>query len=120
MGTSRLPPGAQSGHRTPPPSHRDRRDMSVSRQSEGGRQQHKNATCYAPVAPDDRRHRERHCAHELLQGVPDGRRQQLCEVEPQSYLQDVITRIVNGHANNQIDELLPWAYAADANLADVA
>jgi transposase len=23
----------------------------------------------------------------------------------------VITRIVNGHPNSQIDDLLPWAYA---------
>lgn len=32
-------------------------------------------------------------------------------VDPQAYLADVITRIVNGHPQSQIDELLPWAYA---------
>lgn len=25
------------------------------------------------------------------------------------YLSDVITKIVNGHPNSRIDELLPWA-----------
>lgn len=30
-------------------------------------------------------------------------------VDPQNYLADVITRIVNGHPNSHIDELLPWA-----------
>jgi hypothetical protein len=34
----------------------------------------------------------------------------LCGVEPHAYLADVITRIVNGHLNRQIDDLLPWAY----------
>ncbi|XEN34816.1 hypothetical protein M728_005477 (plasmid) [Ensifer sp. WSM1721] len=24
---------------------------------------------------------------------------------------DVITRVVNGHPNSQLDDLLPWAYA---------
>jgi transposase len=33
-------------------------------------------------------------------------------VDPLGYLADVITRIVNGHPNSQIDELLPWAYTA--------
>lgn len=32
-------------------------------------------------------------------------------VEPMAYLTDVITKIVNGHPNSQIDDLLPWAYA---------
>ena len=31
----------------------------------------------------------------------------LCNVEPQTYLVDIITRIVNGHPNSQIDDLLP-------------
>jgi transposase len=26
------------------------------------------------------------------------------------YLTDVLTRIVNGHPNSAIDQLLPWAY----------
>jgi transposase len=33
-------------------------------------------------------------------------------VEPMAYLTDVITKIVNGYPNSQIDDLLPWAYAA--------
>ncbi|WP_108179690.1 IS66 family transposase [Phreatobacter oligotrophus] len=32
-------------------------------------------------------------------------------VDPQAYLADVIARIVAGHPQSQIDELLPWAYA---------
>ncbi len=34
----------------------------------------------------------------------------LCGVEPLVYLTDVITKIVNGHQNNRLDELLPWAF----------
>ena len=44
----------------------------------------------------------------------------LCDVEPQTYLADVITSIVNSHPNSQIDDLLPWAYAADPALKHVA
>ena len=33
-------------------------------------------------------------------------------IDPQAYLADVITKIVNGHPNSRIDELLPWAYPA--------
>jgi len=36
----------------------------------------------------------------------------LIGVDPHAYLANVITRIVNDHPNNQIDELLPWAYLA--------
>jgi len=32
----------------------------------------------------------------------------------------VITRIVNGHPNSQIDDLLPWAYAPSQDLKAVA
>jgi len=32
-------------------------------------------------------------------------------VDPQAYLADVIARIVAGHPQSQIDDLLPWAYA---------
>ena len=32
-------------------------------------------------------------------------------IDPQAYLTDVITKIVNGHPNSRIDELLPWAYS---------
>ena len=35
----------------------------------------------------------------------------LCGVDPQAYLADTLAKIVNGHLNRQIDELLPWAYA---------
>ena len=44
----------------------------------------------------------------------------LTGVEPQAYLADVITRIVNGHPQNRIDELLPWAYAEKHALKNVA
>lgn len=30
-------------------------------------------------------------------------------IDPQAYLVDVITRIVNGHPNGAIDDLMPWA-----------
>lgn len=42
-------------------------------------------------------------------------------IDPQAYLADVITKIVNGHPNSQIDDLLPWAYpAASSALKRVA
>ena len=44
----------------------------------------------------------------------------LCSVEPRNYLGDVITKIVNGHPNSQIDDLLPWGYCAAHALRDVA
>jgi transposase len=45
----------------------------------------------------------------------------LCGVDPQAYLANALIRIVNGHLNSQIDELLPWAYARQAEpLRDVA
>jgi transposase len=44
----------------------------------------------------------------------------LIGAEPQAYLADVITRIVNGHPNSRIDELLPWAYPAAPALKRVA
>jgi transposase len=31
-------------------------------------------------------------------------------IDPLRYLTDVLIRIVNGHPNSQIDDLLPWAY----------
>ena len=33
-------------------------------------------------------------------------------VEPQAYLADVLTRLLNGHPNSRLDQLLPWAYVA--------
>jgi hypothetical protein len=44
----------------------------------------------------------------------------LCGVEPQSYLADIITRIVGGHLNSRIDDPLPWAYLAAPELKNVA
>ena len=41
-------------------------------------------------------------------------------VDPLAYLADVITRIVNGHPQSRLDELLPWAYPATAELKAVA
>ena len=41
-------------------------------------------------------------------------------VDPLLYLRDVITKIINGHPNSRIDELLPWAYAAQRPLKAVA
>ena len=34
-------------------------------------------------------------------------------VEPHAYLADVIARIVAGHPQSRLDELLPWAYPAE-------
>ena len=41
-------------------------------------------------------------------------------VDPHAYLNDVITKIVNGHPNSRVDELLPWAYPAASALKEVA
>lgn len=35
----------------------------------------------------------------------------LCNVDPQVYLADTITRIVNDHPNSRLDDLMPWRYA---------
>jgi IS66 C-terminal element len=34
----------------------------------------------------------------------------LNDVDPLAYLTDVLTRIVKGHPNRDVDQLLPWAY----------
>ena len=34
----------------------------------------------------------------------------LNDVDPLAYLTDVLTRIVNGHPNSDIDQLMPWVY----------
>jgi transposase len=34
----------------------------------------------------------------------------LNDVDPLMYLTNVLTRIVNGHPNSTIDQLLPWAF----------
>jgi transposase len=44
----------------------------------------------------------------------------LCGVDPQAYLADVLTRIVNGHLARDIDGLLPWVYPKASPLKDVA
>ena len=44
----------------------------------------------------------------------------LCGVDPQAYLTDVLSRIVTGHLNTRIDDLLPWAYAPTPDLKAVA
>lgn len=44
----------------------------------------------------------------------------LNRVEPQAYLADSITKIVNGHPNSRLDELMPWAYPHQSALGDVA
>lgn len=41
-------------------------------------------------------------------------------VEPLGYIADVLTRIVNGHPNSKIDDLLPWAYIRAPELTAVA
>lgn len=44
----------------------------------------------------------------------------LVSVEPRAYLADVITRIVEGHPNSRLDELLPWAFPATPTAKAVA
>ncbi len=41
-------------------------------------------------------------------------------IEPLGYLTDVLTRIVDGHPNSRIDDLLPWAYVTKPDLKAVA
>jgi transposase len=36
------------------------------------------------------------------------------------YLASTITKIVNGHPNSHLDELLPWLYPAVTTLRNVA
>ncbi len=40
----------------------------------------------------------------------------LNEVNPHVYLTDVIERIVAGHPQSRIDDLMPWSYAAPADV----
>jgi transposase len=44
----------------------------------------------------------------------------LLHVDPQAYLTATLTRIVNDHPNNQIDDLLPWRFRPSQPLPDVA
>ena len=39
-------------------------------------------------------------------------------VEPFAYLRDVLTRMVEGHTINRLDELLPWNWAPDSAFAN--
>jgi transposase len=41
-------------------------------------------------------------------------------VEPHAYLTGVLTKIVNGHPNSRLDDLLPWAYVSPTALTSVA
>jgi hypothetical protein len=41
-------------------------------------------------------------------------------IDPHAYLIEVITKIVNGHPNSRIDELLPWACAVNQPMKAVA
>jgi hypothetical protein len=38
-------------------------------------------------------------------------------IDPQAYLADVLTRLVNRHPASQIDQLMPWAYAPTNQVA---
>jgi transposase len=44
----------------------------------------------------------------------------LLGVEPHGYLAEIITRIVNGHPQSRLDDLLPWAYPTMPQLKAVA
>jgi len=44
----------------------------------------------------------------------------LNSVDPYAYLAEVLAKIVNGHLNRAIDDLLPWAYVASQPLKAVA
>ncbi len=44
----------------------------------------------------------------------------LLAVEPNGYLTDVTTRIVNGHPQARLDDLMPWAYPTTRQLSAVA
>ena len=35
-------------------------------------------------------------------------------IDPQAYLAEIISKIVDAHPQSQIDALMPWAYAAKA------
>jgi hypothetical protein len=44
----------------------------------------------------------------------------LLGIEPHGYLADVISRIVNGHPQTRLDDLLPWHYPTTPQLQSVA
>jgi len=39
-------------------------------------------------------------------------------VEPNAYLTDVLTRLVNGHLQSRLSELTPWAWKATKTAAE--
>jgi hypothetical protein len=41
-------------------------------------------------------------------------------IDPLASFTDTLTKIVNGHPNRQIDNLMPWSYAPVATLRAVA
>ena len=43
----------------------------------------------------------------------------LNDVEPYAYLHDVLSRMVDGHPVNRLDELLPWNWISAASVASV-
>ena len=43
----------------------------------------------------------------------------LNDVDPYAYLADMLAKIVDGHLDSAIDELLPWAYVKSQPLKDV-
>jgi transposase len=45
---------------------------------------------------------------------------ELNSVDPYAYFAATISKIVNGHPNARLDELLPWAYPMTTALRDVA
>ena len=44
----------------------------------------------------------------------------LSGVDPQIWFATALTKIVNGHLNTKLDELMPWNYAQPPALKDVA
>ena len=68
----------------------------------------------ASEAADGARYRRKRRVHRAIETC------KLCEVEPHVYLGGVLTKIVNGHPNSQIDDLLPWAYPTAPALKAVA
>ena len=41
-------------------------------------------------------------------------------VDPQAYMADTLSKIIDGHLASKLDELMPWAYAMPIVLRDVA
>ena len=41
-------------------------------------------------------------------------------VDPQAYIVETLAKIVNGHPNSKIDDLMPWTFASQPALQDVA